>query len=394
MSFAPDTDIVATIAGGRDPALGRVSVDRLQRSLRELRALDGCGEVDRYLLTAMRLFALAGNGHTRLIPNAAIQVLPLRFVALGADVFLGDGTDAVSDHVDARLVAVNGLTVDELLSRASPFLAGTPARQRAVGAILFAWPEALRELGVPPRDGRVVYAVEHAAGDTRSFAVPVATRVPASKHYPMREHGAPRHPRPPGPWAEAVSVGPNVGCIRLPDFFCEQDAEIEANLERAARNILSEPGQNLVFDVRGNPGGDFLRTLGLVTALVDGWRGERFAILVDKFTFSAAIAFVAILTQRLGRPFRIIGEAMGDDTRFHAEGGIEPLPGSGAVVRYSTAWHDWETGRPDRSTPAEIARHLVPAGRLLPHIAVSLTTADIASGRDPQMEAALYYLSA
>ena len=87
-------------------------------------------------------------------------------------------------------------------------------------------------------------------------------------------------------------------------------------------------------------------------------------MLVDKFTFSAAIVFAAILKHRLGRRLILIGEDMGDALTFFAEGGLFELPTSGAVVRYSTAFHDWETGTSDETTPAEIARHIVPAGAL------------------------------
>ena len=83
-------------------------------------------------------------------------------------------------------------------------------------------------------------------------------------------------------------------------------------------------------------------------------------MLVDKFTFSAAIVFVAILRYQLGRKLKIVGEKMGDGLRFFAEGGLIELPASGAVVRYSSALHDWETGSADQTTPPDIARQLVP----------------------------------
>ena len=91
-------------------------------------------------------------------------------------------------------------------------------------------------------------------------------------------------------------------------------------------------------------------------------------VLVDKFTFSAAIVFVAILKHRLGQKIIIIGEEMGDGLRFYAEGDLEKLPFSGAHVRYSSALHDWETGKPDDTTPATIARTLLPAGQVLPDV--------------------------
>lgn len=91
---------------------------------------------------------------------------------------------------------------------------------------------------------------------------------------------------------------------------------------------------------------------------------RQVAVLIDKFTFSAAIVFVAILKHRLGRRLKLIGEEMGDGLRFFAEGGLLDLPISGAVVRYSSAFHDWENGTSNETTPAEIAQQMVPAGKL------------------------------
>ncbi len=97
-------------------------------------------------------------------------------------------------------------------------------------------------------------------------------------------------------------------------------------------------------------------------------RGARkiagLALLVDKFTFSAAIVFVAILKHRLGARLKLIGEEMGDGLTFFAEGGTIDLSSSSAVVRYSSAFHDWAGGRIDETTPKEIAEEIVPVGTL------------------------------
>ena len=105
-------------------------------------------------------------------------------------------------------------------------------------------------------------------------------------------------------------------------------------------------------------------TMPLIEAIADRGHSRGCAVLVDKFTFSAAIVFVAILKHRLGTRLTIIGEDMGDGLRFFAEGDLIDLANSGAAVRYSTALHDWETGLADPTTPPEIARELVPVGRI------------------------------
>lgn len=59
----------------------------------------------------------------------------------------------------------------------------------------------------------------------------------------------------------------------------------------------------------------------LIDAISEGAQDRRVGVLVDKFTFSAAIVFVAILKHRLGARLKLIGEEMGDGLTFFAEGG-------------------------------------------------------------------------
>jgi hypothetical protein len=102
----------------------------------------------------------------------------------------------------------------------------------------------------------------------------------------------------------------------------------------------------------------------LIDAISGGTEGRRVGLLIDKFTFSAAIVFTAILKHRLGERLVLIGEEMGDGLTFFAEGGTIDLSSCGAAVRYSTAFHDWAGGRTDETTPAEIAERIVATGTL------------------------------
>lgn len=392
MDFTHDTDIVEDVVLRRDPAFCAVDPRRIGRKLDRLRNGDYGADLDAYLFAAMEVLALPENGHTRLIPNAAIKVLPVRFVAIGSSFVATDGAGQAAANRMTKLLAVNGVRAEDLFARARKCLAGTPARQRVIGAILFAWPGALNQLGAASGTGRVTYTVAAPAGDNRQWALHEDEAVPARRFYPDSEHGSRKHPRRPTDRATCTMMGATAIHVRLPDFFCRDADALEADLSRAAGVILAKPDIGIVFDMRGNPGGDFLRTMGFIETLSEKWRGERYAVLVDKFTFSAAIVFVAILTQKLTASGRIIGEPMGDGTRFYAEGGTVMLPQTGAAVRYSTAFHDWQTGRAARSTPPDIAPHLVAAGDLTPDQMVEITVADLRSGADPPLAAALDYV--
>jgi hypothetical protein len=319
---------------------------------------------DEFLLSLMCLLALPGNGHTRLIPNDAISVLPLRFATIGTAVRLLDAASDLSEAIGGELISINGVPVDEIEVAAEKFLAGTRQRKRVIGPILFAWPGALRHLGVSSGDDTIEYRIRDQTGQIRKLVLDTATVVPGSSFYPRNEHGKADPSWRPTSFLKIKDFGQRGLLLVLPSFFDPGETALSDAVSEAKDFVRSRPGTPLLIDVRGNTGGDFLRTMPLIDAISESAEDRRVGLLVDKFTFSAAIVFVAILKHRLGERLMLIGEEMGDGLTFFAEGGTLDLSSSGALVRYSSALHDWAGGRTDETTPAEIAERIVPVGTL------------------------------
>ena len=292
---------------------------------------------DAFLLAAMRLMACAGNGHSRIIPNPAIRVWPVRILARG------DGYLLVRDGQATPLETVNGAPPAVLIDRFRPWLAGTPARQSVIGSVLLAWPAALGA-------ETVIYGTAEGA-----LRLDTSTLVPALPLYPTSESGM-GDPQD-DDWGGATPVA------WADDLWRVRIARLDQPLPFGmAEVVLTRPDAPILFDLRGNTGGDFTRVLPLITALQKQWRGTRCAVCVDRFTFSAAIVAAVLMQDRLGA--RLFGEAMGDGLRFWAEGDTVIMPQTRAHLRWSSAWHDWETGTPDATTPPEIAQYMCATGPL------------------------------
>ncbi|MEL6564613.1 MAG: hypothetical protein AAFQ59_09230 [Pseudomonadota bacterium] len=330
MAFETDRAIVRQ-AVARDPALAGLDLSA------PLADMDASQTRDAFLLAAMRVLACGGNGHSRVIPNAAIRVWPVRIVARGADFVL------IDNGVARALHAVNGEPVEAVLDRLRPCLAGTAARQTVIGGLPMAWPAAIgtRDVTYTLGDGTLAYGPD--------------ALVPVAPLYPRGEVGGPDPDT--DQWARAAPVhwDAPVWHIRI----ARLDVDLPDGLADA---VLDRPDANIVIDLRGNAGGSFLRVLPIIAKLRAGWQGRRVAVCVDRFTFSAAIVSAVLFQHHLGA--RLFGEAMGDGLQFWAEGDTIDLPETGAHVRWSNAWHDWETGLAHPTTPPEIAAHLVAAGPL------------------------------
>jgi hypothetical protein len=342
------------------------------------------------VLAAMRVCARAGNGHTRAIPNDIVRVAPLRLVGFADGPHVVEAAAGHADLVGRGVTAVNGRPVREVLRLIEPFLAGVPMRRTVLAAMLLAWPEGMARLtglapGAPLRLGL----------SGREVMFSGAELEPGGLRYPVREPGCA------GALIARNGRGREAACyalalddawyVRLGDFggFAGSDRPAP-ELARILAAMAAERRAAAIVDLRGNPGGNFLpavefcrRYAGLLAP------PARSALLVDRFTFSAAIVAAALMRHHARPTPAIVGEAMGDAERFHAEGGTERLPASGLLVRYSTGWHDWLEGRDARGlTPPAIARHMVAAGPLAPDLRVPLPAADFFAGRDPALDAA------
>lgn len=119
-------------------------------------------------------------------------------------------------------------------------------------------------------------------------------------------------------------------------------------------------------------------------AASSSWR--RIYILVGRETFSAGIVTAARLKYFGASRSQLIGEPMGDRSRFWAEGQRYRLPNSGITVSYATGYHDWESGCTSLSRCFWINVLMgVAAGSLEP-TRVPLRFADFRAGRDRALE--------
>ena len=359
-----DLEQIVTTVLPADPSFRLIGREEMDRHINEARQNALANSKDEFLLSLMRLLALPGNGHTRLIPNGAISVLPVRFATIGTAVRLLDSMSGFSEAIGGDLISINGVPVGEIEVAAEEFLAGTRQRKRVIGPILFAWPSALRRLGVSSGGDMIEYRIRNETGQISELLLDAANGVPGSTFYPRNEHGKADASWSPKSFLTIKDFGQRGLLLVLPSFFDPGETALSDAVCEATELVRSRPGIPLLIDVRGNTGGDFLRTMPLIDAISEGAQDRRVGLLVDKFTFSAAIVFAALLKHRLGDRLALIGEEMGDGLTFFAEGGTIDLLSSGAVVRYSSAFHDWAGGRIDETTPAEIAERIVPAGTL------------------------------
>ncbi len=377
-----------------DPSFRHVDGDRLAATAASLKGSQT--SLTAFTLAAMHLMALAGNGHSRVIPNGIARVWPLRLVWLEDGPCVVDADERFEHLVGCRLLSIGGNDADAAHEMLRPYLAGTGSRQKVIGAMMLAWPEALQAIGVQAG----VLTFEDDNGAVVSIQPALPDSIGAESLYPVHETGiAHRLIHKSGLTASEDEARSGNTCmllpgspawyVRLADLVSDESSVLTQGLEAMRLQIKAAPQQSIVVDLRGNPGGDFLSTVDFASDIDELYANDgTCVVLVDKFTFSASIVVAALLKHH-ARTCCIIGEEMGDAEQFFAEGGTITLAQSGLKVRHSTGYHDWRDGRADpQLTPPEIATHMVAAGSLMPDIVAAPTSGDFRAGNDPALQAA------
>ncbi len=389
----------------RAPA--RVAAGQRLERLRE-----GIDQLDDVEIAAelARIAALSQNAHTRayLLRNRGVwRRHPLRLWRFA------DGWRVVAARGEAevllggRLTHVAGRPVDEVFTALRPLYAGNDSWADYMGSYTLTSADALHAISLAGSDGRVKFRVER-DGDATSLTL-------APMRFERRETAeeswwflSPRRAVP-GAWRHALdgaSLPESLRGAAADHRFVRCDGDVlyvqfnratdtpgeesvAAWSERLLRELDRRPPRRLVFDLRFNTGGDLTKAQPLVDALASSPLGRedgRLVVLSGASTFSAGITPLAVLRAR-SRAI-VVGRPAGDGTDFWAEGGNVVLPHSLLVLHYADGLHSYS----GRAHAAGIAQHIdlgIAVATLEPDLPVAWTWSDYASGRDPDVEAAL-----
>ena len=410
-AWQQDLDFASARLPEYDRSFTSPAREEFQQALAQVR-LGLPHENDAEILVALsRAVALSGNAHTRLRLDPTRQgafstEFPIRIWWFSDGPFVVRAAPQYKRALRCRVVAIDGHNVSAARDQVARLFAGNASWAAYLSPIYLTSPDILYGLGLIRSVKAAAFTFENDQGcrfDLRIDSERIRqSNKPADSWQelsPLLSTGKPR-------WTTAVAARPD-GLplyLRHPDQAYWFEFRPESGLLYFQFNIadnakegppFQEFGDSLlafveghsvddvVVDLRFNSGGNldvarsFIR--GLASNEKINRRGHCF-VITGHCTFSAGLYHAAQLRQFTQATF--VGEAVGDQLDFWAEGGHIVLPNSHAVIAYANGFHrysgvDYPEYRPYYEE--------LSVASLAPDVPAPTSSGDYFSGRDPAL---------
>jgi hypothetical protein len=378
--------------------LARERIDGLSAQVPELSDAE-------ILMRMAAVVALSGNPHTRLYllrNRTELRRLPVRLWWFNDGLYVVRARTDHRDLLGCRLDEIAGIPVRGARDRVAMAFAGNPSWTDYKSVYFMTSPEALRGAGVTHDDGPVEMTFSQCrkeAWRVRVEPLPLEKKAGVTEAWwdlsPRRQEEGWEHvlegANPPLPlylrqtdrhyWFESLA---DSGLL-----YFQYSRASETNLENLgvfSGRLLAELDRHqfraFVLDLRFNTGGNLGLAQGLMAEIERRTRSVPRFVITGRATFSAGITHAAAWKEAPNVTF--VGEEVGDDLDFWAEGGNIVLPNSGLTAHFANAFHSYS----ERPCPADVPCYLdLNARSLRPDVPVSSKWADYAAGIDVALDA-------
>ena len=290
-------------------------------------------------------------------------------MSTSAGLFVVQSSAANFNLLGLRVEKIGSKTPSEIYSQVRSLIPGREEYKRARSIHFLDSPDVLEALHVIPSSDAVSMELIAPGGErvSRTFRVD-------SGEIPLEGEVDPRFKNGPGcdvtcEWPQLLDKGTQPLYVQhaVDGYFRAWLGDINALYVRifAIADVGTQPiaqffahtveeasrrrPRHVIVDLRGDGGGNYLLARSFAEQIDSLVPGEVF-IITDGGTFSAALVTVAFLKYFAHGRAQIVGQHVGDNEQFWAEGNSAiVLPNSKLRVWTATGYHDWEHGCSDWS---------------------------------------------
>ena len=316
------------------------------------------------MLELSRCVVMANNGHTGL-SWGEMDAIPLRFYQFSDGMYIVKADSMLSEYLGAKVLKINSIEVEKVQKIVYPYISGIDRWKKYESSFRINSPKILHALGIGKKDSLTLTLIPLNRTDsvTVSFAAkkiendkersdswadlyPNIARGNAWRYVKNSKENLPLYLKntEDGVFykfmdAEKVAYfGINRLWGNCPDF----KGEINEFLDK----LKTKTNYNVVIDLRYFTGGDYTIPTKIATKppkIID--ENKKIYLITSNKTFSAGVVTAARIKYFAKDNIVIVGEEVGDNLKFWAEGITYKLPNSGIKIYDSKYEHDWQDNK-------------------------------------------------
>jgi hypothetical protein len=331
----------------------------------------------------MELVGGLGNGHNLLIPTngakGSFSRLPVEFYWFSDGLFIVDASEAYQGLIGSEVTMIGGVLAKDVLDKSMVLNARDNEMQhRWLAPYYVSLPEVLKGIGVVEDAKSIKLSIVHADGKNEELKLtgekwsfegfPKLPKLKNTKQPRYLEKSEQLF------WMEAL---PDYNTI-LVQFNWVAESK-EKSLAAFSQDLIDEAqktgADNLILDLRHNPGGNGSILPSLVRALIyfeASHPEKKLFVIAGRGTYSAAHSLLTTLDGLSNAV--IVGEPSGTRPNAIGEAGWFKLPHSGLMGLASSQFHQVSSAEDHRIWIA-------------PHIPTHQSSVDYFSGQDPALQA-------
>ena len=380
------------------------SILNCKRVLSDLKSQIDSMTDNQIVLQLSRCIAMANNGHTT-IHLSRMDKIPLRFYWFKEGLHIIKTDSDSKDYLGSKVLEINSIKIDSVLSYLQPYLSGIESFKKFTATNYLASPQILNGIGLTAEDSMSLTLLKGKDTLTASFKV---KEMPNSKYeyeswndlYPDQVND--------NSWEYLLANNDS-----LPIYLEKMDegvfysfidsekiayfninalwykaADFKGLIDDFLDELKSKREYDVVIDLRYYTGGNYLKPTKLATIppkIID--KNSKIYLITSPMTFSAGLVTAARVKYFAKDKLVVVGEEVGDNLVFWAEGDYFKTPNFEIRIQDSKYQHDWKDDSFTLGKTFWVNKFYgVPAGDLKVDRKIELSYKDYLNRKDPILD--------
>lgn len=368
---------------------------------------------EQIIVELAKAIALSKNAHTRLYilrNRSELRRYPIRVWWFADGLYVVRATPEYSELLGAKILRIGGQPVEQVKRAVDPLFAGNASWLNYMSTYTMTSPDVLIGLGLIASDGKAEIQLKNRVGKIKNRRL---EPLPLRRSNEATESWwdlSPTRPRNDGTWVSALTLDAS----RLPLYLRNTERQYWSQYlpnerlfymqlnrsgdapggepfaqfgERTLGELQSAAVNKIVVDVRFNTGGnlDIAKPFMERLAALARERKTKVFVITGRATFSAGLFHAMQLRQYVKAI--LVGEMVGDELDFWAEGGNAVTPNSKLALHYADRFHSYSNAERPGLKQYLFTESDLGITNAAPDILVRMSARDYFAGRDPALEA-------